>query len=197
MTLAWSPRVFAIVCFYRRCYTPDGHFCVSVLKTSARRRLSAKRTCLSRRAVSRCPPRLRGSHSAPPLCRPPRDSAAHCTCNPSIIARVATAALRGACCDPRWRSSDPVDAADAAQTVERMRAGDLMDQVEVDVDEVRLADLSFDHEVVIPDLLCESARLRRACVITHFPVPRSCSSATASRARSSTDHRRRCIAGPR
>ena len=46
-----------------------------------------------------------------------------------------------------------------AQAVERLRARDLVDEVQVDVDEVGLAVLALDDEVVVPDLLGEGARV--------------------------------------
>ena len=44
-----------------------------------------------------------------------------------------------------------------AEAVERLRARDLVDEVQVDVDEVGLAVLALDHEVVVPDLLGQRA----------------------------------------
>ncbi|MBG9887278.1 hypothetical protein ABE10_12215, partial [Bacillus toyonensis] len=44
------------------------------------------------------------------------------------------------------------------QPVERLRTRHLVQEVEVDVDEIGLAVLSFDDEVVVPDLLGERTR---------------------------------------
>ena len=48
-------------------------------------------------------------------------------------------------------------AALGAQAVERLRAGHLVHEVQVDVDEVGLAVLALDDQVVVPDLLGEGA----------------------------------------
>jgi hypothetical protein len=45
-----------------------------------------------------------------------------------------------------------------AQAVEGLRAGDLVHEVQVDVDEVGLAVLALHDEMVVPDLLGEGTR---------------------------------------
>src|SRR5699024_12418435 len=60
-------------------------------------------------------------------------------------------------CDGQVRTTDR--AAGLAQPVEGLRRGDLVDEVEVDVQQVRVAVRSTGDEVVAPDLLGERQRL--------------------------------------
>ena len=56
-------------------------------------------------------------------------------------------------------------AAGKAQSLERLRAGDLMTHVEVDVDEIGSAVFALTDQVVVPQLLCQ----RRAHACSFFP----------------------------
>jgi len=60
---------------------------------------------------------------------------------------------------PLWQLAEPL-AAGEAQAVERLRAGHLVHQVQIDVDQVGFGVAARRHHVVVPNLFRQRARTR-------------------------------------